>query len=34
MPRVKAVTDGAEIVKERLATVPDAYINKIIFGLL
>jgi hypothetical protein len=34
MPRLKAVTDDAEILKERLATAPDVYINKIIFGLL
>jgi hypothetical protein len=34
MPRVNGVTDDAEIIKERLETVPDVHINKITFGLL
>jgi len=33
MPRVNGVTDDAEVIKERLATVLDVYINKITFDL-
>jgi hypothetical protein len=34
MPRVNGVTDDAEVIEERLATVLDVYINKITFDLL